>query len=54
MKSDCIMKENGEIEEDEIQWLPYLQAVVKETLRLHPEADIFMPDRFLDRKIEFN
>lgn len=32
----CIMKENGEIEEDEIQRLPYLQAVVKETLRLHP------------------
>ncbi|CAA2986737.1 ferruginol synthase-like [Olea europaea subsp. europaea] len=91
-----VIGEHGVIQESDISKLPYLQALVKETHRLHPvapllvphkaEADVeingyivpknaqilvntwatsrdsniwsssdsFMPERFLDRKIDFN
>ncbi|ESR36897.1 hypothetical protein CICLE_v10030181mg [Citrus x clementina] len=33
------------IEESDITWLPYLQAAVKETLRLHPAAPLLLPHK---------
>jgi cytochrome P450 len=34
-----------EMDESDISQLPYLQAVVKETLRLHPPAPFLLPRR---------
>ena len=34
---------NGEIKESDIDRFPYIQAVVKETLRLHPPAPLLLP-----------
>jgi cytochrome P450 len=40
------------IEESDIGQLPYLQAVVKETFRLHPAAPLLLPrDTHVDTKI---
>lgn len=37
------IKQNGEFQESDIPRLPYLQAVVKETFRLHPAAPLLIP-----------
>ncbi|KAI3731911.1 hypothetical protein L1987_63103 [Smallanthus sonchifolius] len=42
---DIIGKENGSVEESDISILPYLQAVVKETLRLHPPVTFLVPHK---------
>ncbi|GJN24717.1 hypothetical protein PR202_gb12472 [Eleusine coracana subsp. coracana] len=40
-----VIGERRNIEESEIGQLPYLQAVVKETFRLHPPAPLLLPRR---------
>lgn len=39
------IEENGHVEESDIPRLPYLQAVVKETFRLHPAAPFLVPHK---------
>ncbi|KAL0896349.1 hypothetical protein Bca101_080310 [Brassica carinata] len=40
---DCVIGQNGMVQESDISHLPYLQAVVKETFRLHPAAPFLVP-----------
>ncbi|RZC57558.1 hypothetical protein C5167_004861 [Papaver somniferum] len=40
-----IIGKNQLLEESDIVWLPYLQAIVKETLRLHPPAPFLLPHK---------
>ncbi|CAH8386853.1 unnamed protein product [Eruca vesicaria subsp. sativa] len=40
---DCVIGQNGIVQESDISYLPYLQAVVKETFRLHPAAPFLVP-----------
>ncbi|CAN8318676.1 unnamed protein product [Cochlearia groenlandica] len=38
-----VIGQNGVLQESDISQLPYLQAVVKETFRLHPPAPLLLP-----------
>lgn len=40
-----VLEEKGQVEESDMGRLPYLQAVVKETLRLHPPAPFLVPQK---------
>ncbi|EFH58280.1 CYP76C2 [Arabidopsis lyrata subsp. lyrata] len=46
---DSVIGQKGVVKESDISELPYLQAVVKETFRLHPAAPLLVP-----RKAEFD
>ena len=40
---DCVVGKNSTVEDSHIPKLPYLLAVMKETLRLHPIAPFLIP-----------
>jgi len=40
---DRVLGQNSVVQESDISGLPYLQAVVKETFRLHPAAPLLVP-----------
>ncbi|KAH9302165.1 hypothetical protein KI387_013748, partial [Taxus chinensis] len=42
---DQVVDRNRRVEESDIERLPYLHAVVKEVLRLHPAAPFMIPHR---------
>lgn len=42
---DQVVGQNRKVEESDMEGLPYLQAVVKETLRLHPPIPFLIPRR---------
>ncbi|CAH2057850.1 unnamed protein product [Thlaspi arvense] len=43
MEIDRVIGQNGTVQESDISKLPYLQAVVKETFRVHPPAPLLVP-----------
>ena len=45
--------EKGVVQESDISRLPYLQAIVKETFRLHPAAPLLAPHR-ANEDVEIN
>ncbi|EYU32021.1 hypothetical protein ABFS82_02G153700 [Erythranthe guttata] len=49
-----IVGENKRMEESDIQRLPYLQAVVKESLRLHPPGPFLIPHKAEAAGLEIN
>ncbi|CAI0476643.1 unnamed protein product [Linum tenue] len=42
---DCTIEKGNHLQESDIHRLPYLQSIIKETLRLHPSAPFLLPHK---------
>ncbi|CDP21888.1 unnamed protein product [Coffea canephora] len=49
---DRVIGQNRWVNEKDMPNLPYIEAVVKETMRMHP-PELFCPDRFMGKDIDF-
>ncbi|KAL8479705.1 hypothetical protein ACS0TY_026581 [Phlomoides rotata] len=48
-----VIGENEQVVESDISRLPYMQVVIKETLRLHPATPLLVPHK-ADSEVEIN